>query len=45
MVGVVRYRDKYKPAKAHRQTLRGLPTGILPLLTKRTNSHRGSILS
>ena len=45
MVGVVRYRDKYKPAKAHRQTLRGLPTGILPLLKKYTNSHRGSILS
>ena len=27
IVGIVRYRDKYKPAKAHRQTLRGLPTG------------------
>jgi len=30
IVGIVRYRDKYKPAKAHRQTLRGLPTGTLP---------------
>ena len=29
MVGIVRYRDRYKPAKSYRQTLRGLPTGTL----------------
>jgi hypothetical protein len=24
----VRYRDRYRPAKGHRQTLRGFPTGM-----------------
>ena len=27
IVGITRYRDKYKPEKSHRQSLRGFPTG------------------
>jgi len=33
MVGIVRYRDRYKPAKSLRQTLRGLPTGTWYMFT------------
>jgi len=29
--GIKRYRDKYKPTKSHRQTLRSLTTGSIPI--------------
>ena len=28
VIGITRYRDKYKPVKGYRQSLSGLPTGI-----------------
>jgi hypothetical protein len=28
IVGIIRYRDKYKPVKMYRQTLYGFPTGM-----------------